>query len=400
MTLTRRLVQLGALTLVLVGVFLVGGNAERWCPLGGVEGFYTYATEGNMTCSLGTSNFFVLGGVLLTAILLRRAFCAYLCPIGAISEWLQRLARRFGVATLRVPAPLDRALALAKYAVLAAVLLFTWRAGELVFRGYDPCYALISRHGADITAWAYVVAAAIVMVSLVIVMPFCRWFCPFAAVLHPFSRFALTRIKRDARSCTKCRACAQACPMAIPVDELTQVTVARCIACMNCLEACPKDNSEAIYWGPADWLGKKWPQAALVILLLACTGGAVSAAYVFPLPSYVKSRPGTPPEQVETLSLGIENVTCRGRANLLFWYLDRDDMDRISGWFRIEAWPGPGVADVRITYDPQETDGTAIQRAITEWYYDDVQGRWRQSPFRIEGYDPLRGGFEEGPETP
>ena len=54
---------------------------------------------------------------------------------------------------------------------------------------------------------------------------------------------------------------------------------------------------------------------------------------------------------------------------------------------------GPGAADVRITYDPAQTDELAIKRAITEPYYnlwDDVRrSACFISPFRIEGYDPL-----------
>ncbi len=89
MSRTRRCVQFGFLLLVLVGVYVVGGNCERWCPFGGVEALYTYVHEGNMLCSLGTANFFMLGGVLLMTLLMRRAFCGYACPIGTISEWLR-----------------------------------------------------------------------------------------------------------------------------------------------------------------------------------------------------------------------------------------------------------------------------------------------------------------------
>ena len=57
---------------------------------------------------------------------------------------------------------LGSALSVLKYGVLAIVLVLTYRAGELIFRGFDPCYALLSRHGEDITFWAYVASGAIV----------------------------------------------------------------------------------------------------------------------------------------------------------------------------------------------------------------------------------------------
>jgi len=385
---TRHAVQLAFLALTLGAVYLVGANAERWCPFGGVEALYTYAREGNMICSLGTSNFYILGGVVLMTLLARRAFCSYLCPIGAISEWLRGLARRLGVPELRVSGAADRVLGLLKYGVLGVILYFTWRAGELLFRGFDPCYALISRHGADISFWAYVVAGTIAVASLFVTLPFCRWFCPFAAVLHPFSAVGLGRIRRDEAACTACRACAKACPMAIPVDRLVQVTVPRCTSCMNCVDACPSADRGALWWGPAAPRSWKWSQAALIAILLFCATGAVAASYVFPMPSFVKTR-GTPPEQPATVELRMSNVHCRGRANYLFYFLNRDDELRLPGYLKVEAWPGPGTADVRITYDPAKTDEEAIKQAITELYYNDFHKRLEHSPFQIEGYDPL-----------
>ena len=178
--------------------------------------------------------------------------------------------------------------------------------------------------------------------------------------------------------------------MAIPVDQLPQVTTARCLSCLSCVDACRQDETRAISWGPPIGLGRRWPQSAAVIVLLLCTAGAVSAAYFHPLPSYVKAK-GTPTETVATLDLQIENLTCRGRANLCFWFLERDDLHALDGYLQLEAWPGPGAARARITYDPSLTDAEKIKRAISEPYFEPggslAESRWRASPFRILGYD-------------
>jgi polyferredoxin len=391
----RRTVQAGLFALTLAGVFLFRSNAEAWCPFGGVEAIYTYAREGNLVCSLGISNFYVLGAVALTVLLIRRAFCGYVCPIGTVSEWLHVAAHRVVVRGSCVPPMLDHILSLGKYVVLAAILAATWRLGELAFRGYCPAYALLSRHGADITYGAYVVAGAITAVSLVVTMPFCRWFCPLAAVLNPLSRFGLGRIKRDSATCTSCGQCAASCPMAIPVDQLPQVTVSRFLACMNCIEACPREEQRAILWGPPRSLGRAWPRAMVIVVLLLCGGAAVAAAYLAPLPSFVKSR-GMQPDRVASVELRIQGLTCRGRANLLVGFLERDDMYQIPGlaadapgFYRLEAWPDPFAAMVRISYDPRSADEETIKRAIVEPYYGMREDRWWMSPFVIEGYDPL-----------
>jgi ferredoxin len=399
---TRRVVQFGFLVLVLAGVFAWRANAELWCPLGGVEAIYTYVAEGNMLCSLGITNLYVLGGLIVMTLLLRRAFCGYACPIGTLSEWLHAVATRLGASTWRVPRRLDRALAVLKYGVLGVVLWLTWQAGELVFRGFCPAYALMGRHGADITFWAYVVLAGIAVLSLLITVPFCRWLCPLAAVLNPLSRFGLMRIRRTS-ACVDCGKCAKECPMSIPVDQLQQVTTARCIACMNCIDACPKDGAlrwvAAIEGRPSSALGLRSPwmrQAALMIVLLLCTTGAVAATFLLPLPSFVKTSRANPPAQVASVSLKIGNLTCRGRANLLVWFLERDDLYRIPGaspdtpgYFKLEAWPDPSLAEVRIGYDPACCDARAVMQAIAEPYFDAAANRWWASPFVIEGYDPL-----------
>jgi ferredoxin len=330
--------------------------------------------------------------VLAMTLLLRRAFCGYMCPIGTISDWVRGAARRVGIREIHPPPGVDRALSGLKYAVLAVIVYFTWREGELLFRAWCPAYAMISRHGADIAWYAYAVSGAILGASLVTAMPFCRWFCPLAAVLNPFSRFGLARVKRDPAVCGDCRACARACPMAIPVDAMAEVTAARCLACLNCVDACPKRQALALSWGPPSWLAASWPRPALAAVLLVCAAGAVLPAYWRPLPSFVKVH-GEPPVQPAVLELRVHELTCRGRANLLVWFLQRDDLGKPLRYFRLEAWPGPGAARARILYDPSETDEESLKRAITEPYFqshgDMVAARWYPSPFRIEGYDPL-----------
>ena len=399
MKITRRLLQFSFLALTLMGVFALSGHAERWCPFGGVEAAYGYVTGGDLICSLGVSNFYVLGGVLVLALLVRRAFCGYACPIGTAGEWLQLGARRLGIRPLKVPYVLDRTLALLKYPVLAVIVYFTCKVGELVFRGYDPCYALISRHGTDITVWAYVVSGGIVLGSLLLMVPFCRWLCPLAAVFTPFSRVGLTRIKRDAGTCTDCGACARVCPMGIRVDKEAQVTAARCTSCFDCVAACDQvtcalnrkaaqPTATPLTWGPPRFLGARWPKAAVVVILLACIGVAVAASYAFPLPSFVRTI-GTPPAQTAAVMLRVHGATCRHSTELFVRQLERRDEFKVRGYLRVEAWPSPDVSPIRITYDPRATSEAAIKQAITEPVFDLEGGRLRVSAYEIEGYNPL-----------
>jgi ferredoxin len=384
----RALTQLAFLALVLVGVFLLRGHAERWCPFGGVEGLYGFVRTGSLPCSLGVANLFILGGVLVAALLLRRAFCSHACPIGTLSEWAGRGASRLGIRRRRVPERLDRTLARLQYVTLAVLLYFTWRTGELIFRGFDPCYALISRHGEDITTWAYITGGAILVGSAFVSLPFCRWLCPLAAVFYPFSRIGLFRVRRHAESCTDCGACSAACPMEIPVARRTTVSDAHCTACLECVAACPARAPRAIVWGPPGRARRSWPAAALIAMLVVPIGAAVAGAQLFPLASYTDER-GTAPAGAASIELRVTELNCRGRAVLFDSLLRRDDLQAIEGYLRLEVWPAPETGRARIGFDPRRTDADGIRRAITEPYYDATTDAWRASPFGIEGYDPL-----------
>lgn len=122
--------------------------------------------------------------------------------------------------------------------------------------------------------------------------------------------------------------------------------------------------------------------------MVACTSAAVAASHAFPIPSFVKTR-GTAPAVTAAVDLEIHDLTCRGRANLLVYYLERDDLLAIDGYWKLEAWPDPILARVRISYDPERCDEAAVRMAVTEPYYDAAGNLWRPSPFVIEGYDPL-----------
>lgn len=388
---TRQLFQAAFLALTLVGVYAIQGNAERWCPFGGVEALKTYVSEGNMTCSLGVSNFYALAGLLLVVLLVRRAFCSYLCPVGTLTEWFGKLRSWLGIPLFRVPERLDRGLSLLKYGVLALILYVTWNADELLFRTADPCYALISRHGEDITFWAYVVSGAMLVGALFVTVPFCRWLCPLAAVMNPVSRFGLARIRREEGDCLECGECDDACPMQIAVTGRSEVKAARCTSCMRCVSACPTSGSRALGWGPPRRVGRPWPQAALVLILILAIGTVVTAASAFPIASFVKSR-GEPPAVTATLDLAIRGVHCRGSSNQLVYFLFRDDVYELAGYLKLEAWPGPDPARVRVTYDPSKTDPAAIKEAIIAPYFEELQNFERESPFEIEGYTPWEGG--------
>jgi hypothetical protein len=182
--------------------------------------------------------------------------------------------------------------------------------------------------------------------------------------------------------------------MAIPVDEALEITQARCTSCLDCLVKCPEQDKGALHLrlpiisASSRGLRPRSAQALLVVIMLCIMTAAVSGAYLFPLPSFVWER-GLMPVETALLELRVDGLNCRGNASLLTYFLDRDDELAIPGYIKLEAWPEPGTADARIFYDSGKTEESMIKMAITEAYYDFDTGKWRPSPFKIEGYHPL-----------
>jgi polyferredoxin len=136
----------------------------------------------------------------------------------------------------------DRVLRYLRYAVLVWVLVMTALTGQLAFEAYDPYWTLCNLYSSEIAWTGYAILAAVMVLSLFVERPFCKYGCPYGAVLGVFSLFRVFSIHRNKPTCTNCKACDKACPMNIVVSERDgRVRNHQCITCMECTSerACP-----------------------------------------------------------------------------------------------------------------------------------------------------------------
>jgi len=234
------------------------GSSKGIC----VPGLNCYSCPGALgACPLGSLQsslagmvlrfpFYVFGLLLLFGLLLGRSICGWLCPFGLLQELLYKVP----TPKLRKNA-WTRKLTYVKYGIslifvllLPIVYYLTTGVGSPAFCKFI-CPAGTLEAGWTLTTlnqslrqglgalfiWKSLVAACIVILSLIMFRPFCRFLCPLGAWYGLFNTLSFFGITVDEAKCTHCQACLKVCPM-----DCHKVGDRECINCGTCKKICPE----------------------------------------------------------------------------------------------------------------------------------------------------------------
>lgn len=223
-------------------------GVEGWLPIAGLMNLKYLLLSGTIP-RVHPAALFLLVTFLAMAFLFRKAFCSWLCPIGTISEYLWRAGKKMFKRNFHLPRWLDLPLRGLKYFLLG---FFLWAISTMSVLGIRDFmlspYGLIAdvkmlnffRH---IGETGLIVLGLFVAASVLVPNFWCRFLCPYGALLGLTSWLSPSRIRRDTEACIDCAKCAKACPAALPVDKLVQIRSVECTGCLECVAVCPAQDA-------------------------------------------------------------------------------------------------------------------------------------------------------------
>jgi polyferredoxin len=222
---------------------LSSASLHSLCPFGGVVTLYQFTTVGTFAQKIHESAFVLMAIGFVLAVLFGPVFCGWVCPLGTVQEWVAKWGKKLFRRRYNhfVPARIDNVLRYARYLVLVWVVYVTATSGTLIFAEYDPYFALFNFWSSEVAIGGLVILGITLVLSLFVERPWCKYACPYGAVLGITNLFRVFKIKRAESTCKADGACSIMCPMNIPVDTVKAVRDHQCISCLECTSeaVCP-----------------------------------------------------------------------------------------------------------------------------------------------------------------
>jgi len=222
---------------------------DAFLPIGGFMAAKYFLFTG-IVDPIHPAGFVLFVTIVAVSLLLKKGFCGWICPIGTLSELLWRTGRRVLGENLRMNPNVDVVLRSLKYVLLALFVLLIGVAMVpnmmvlfMITDYYKTADVRTMQFFTRMSTLAFSVVAGLVVLSLLYRNFWCRYLCPYGALLGLASRLSPVKVRRDETHCAHCRACSRHCPSQIDVEKETLVDSAECFGCLTCVSRCPQKGA-------------------------------------------------------------------------------------------------------------------------------------------------------------
>lgn len=259
-------------------------GVDGFLPISSFMSFYLFITTGEIHYA-HPAGLFIFLAILLVSFVFGKAFCSWLCPVGFISELIgdfgERVYNKIFKRRIHLWRWIDYPLRSLKYLLLGFLFysIFYLMSAMAVQAFLDSPYNISADlkmyyFFADISQTALIIIAVLFVLSILIRNFWCRFLCPYGALLGIVSFLSPNKIKRNPVSCIDCGLCAKACPSYIKVDKVNTVISDECNTCLSCVDACPvADTLDLKFILPGrKKINKKYAAIGVISIFMLVTG--------------------------------------------------------------------------------------------------------------------------------
>ncbi len=273
----------------------VSGGQESFFPRPpGAEGFLPisalislkYWLQTGIINTIHPSGLFILLAIIGVSLVVKKAFCSWLCPIGTLSESLWMLGQRLFKRSGTLPRWLDYPLRSLKYLLL---LFFVWSIAHMdidalagfIYSPYNKVADIkMFLFFAEITGTALWTIGVLMLLSVFVKNFWCRFLCPYGALLGIVGWLSPLKVTRTASTCIDCSLCTKACPANIKVHKAGRIWSDECTTCLQCVQACPVKDTLEVRAGSRGRAVPSWVLGTMVVaLFVALTGAAMLSGH-------------------------------------------------------------------------------------------------------------------------
>ena len=170
------------------------------CAIGSVQNVAYALADHGYALPVAVLAFFILP--LAVALFAGRSFCAGVCPHGALQDLVL-------LKPVKVPGWLEQGLGVLPYVYLGAGVLFAATGSTFLFCQYDPFVPIFRMNGRALMVLS---GGALLLIGVFVGRPYCRFLCPYGALLKMGAVLAKWRVRVTPDVCTQCRLCEASCP--------------------------------------------------------------------------------------------------------------------------------------------------------------------------------------------
>lgn len=224
-------------------------GVEAWLPIGSLVSLRHFWETGTVN-NIHPAGMMIFVTILITAFLFKKGFCSWICPVGFVSELVGDFSDKLFKRRIKPPKWLDYPLRSLKYLILLFFLhailisMSSLAIESFIYTDYNIASDfLMMQFFTNITPLALKIVIGLVLLSVVVRGFWCRYLCPYGALLGLLNFISPTRIVRNSKTCIDCSSCTTACPSFIKVEKVKEVYSDECTGCMACIDSCPVEKT-------------------------------------------------------------------------------------------------------------------------------------------------------------